>query len=341
MNQLRTDRQDNVVVNFLATFDNPATQRKYLGAMRQVIAVASDVPTAEVDNETVYSFPWHEIDPNQLKKLRARLLERFESPSVCFVVVKGLLGTAFDMELIDSDRWMRIGRIKGISAQGKQKVGRRLTDGEIRALAEVCGNDTGPAGARDDAILGIGITQGPRVSEFANFQLEDYDPATGDLEIKKSKGKKSRTIRASNSTKESLDEWIALRGDDPGSLFLPIRKSGAIQYKQTKTTTKLRSDGNEVKEREEVPASMSTVGFSKMIEKRALQAGVKPFAMHDLRRTFITNGWAIGISGVELQTIAGHSSLETTASYDRGDLEDALANTSGRLHYPSKRQTGV
>ena len=74
-----------------------------------------------------------------------------------------------------------------------------------------------------------------------------------------------------------------------------------------------------------------------MLSKRAEQAGVKPFTMHDLRRSFLTNGWAIGIPGVELQTLAGHASIVTTAGYDRGGLEQALASGEW-LHYPSMRR---
>ena len=129
------------------------------------------------------------------------------------------------------------------------------------------------------------------------------------------KGGKSRVVRFSNSTKASIDEWCALRGNEPGSLFCPVDKAGNIAV-----------------------SAMSTTSIGKMLMRRARAAGVRFFTMHDLRRTFITNGWAIGIPGTQLKTIAGHSSIETTASYDRGELEEAL-KSGERIHYPSFRHS--
>lgn len=158
------------------------------------------------------------------------------------------------------------------------------------------------------------MTRGPRISEVVNFELRDYDLESGDLVIRNSKGGKTRTIRASNSTKESISEWLQFRGNQSEPLFCPVVKGGQVKL-----------------------TSLSTVAIGKMLKKRAKQAGVKPFTMHDLRRTFLTNGWSVGIPGTQLKTIAGHSSIETTTSYDRGDLEEAL-KISEKLHYPSMRR---
>ena len=40
---------------------------------------------------------------------------------------------------------------------------------------------------------------------------------------------------------------------------------------------------------------------------------------------------------LELPRFGGHSSIETTASYDRGDLEEAL-RAAEKLYYPSMRR---
>lgn len=158
---------------------------------------------------------------------------------------------------------------------------------------------------------------GPRISEIANLQLEDYDQDSGDLIIRRAKGGKTRSVRVANSTKESIEEWIGFRSSEPGPLFCPVDKVGRVEL-----------------------SGMSTTAIGSMLKKRAKEAGVKPFTMHDLRRTFLTNGWAIGIPGTQLKTIAGHASIETTASYDRGELEEAL-KAGERLHYPSLRHAAA
>ena len=309
------DLQSHPVTAYINSLTSPNSRRTMLSSLRSVIAVALEVATHEVDPMQVFTFAWPSITTDKLKALRSALLQRYSDSSASkhFAAVKGVLGACFDQQLIDSEQWMRIQRVKAISVHRNNKIGRRLSDGEIRAIAKVCAADETPAGARDDAIIGLGVTQGPRISEASQLQLSDYDPSTGNLVIVASKNGKSRTIRASNATKESLDEWLELRGDAPGALFCRVSKGGEILISQ-----------------------ISTTSLNRMLKKRASQAGVEAFSMHDLRRSFITAGWELGIPGTQIQTIAGHSSIATTASYDRGDLETALKNGE-RLHYPSMR----
>jgi integrase len=54
-----------------------------------------------------------------------------------------------------------------------------------------------------------------------------------------------------------------------------------------------------------------------IVRRRGLQAGVRPFTPHDLRRTCATYLWDAGVDGVTIQRILGHASIETTARYDR------------------------
>lgn len=312
---LQTDLTDNPVISYLNSLTSKSSKRTMLSALKSVYALALGEAPEAINPEDVIAWPWGGIDPGKLKAIRAALVERY-SPAMAgksFAAVRGVLGACFDQKLIDAETWMRLQRVKGIRVSQDQVTGRCLTEGEVMSLARVCFEDKSPAGARDDAIIGLGVTQGPRVSEYAGFELSDYNQDTGDLIIRKGKGGKTRTIRASNSTKDSLDEWLRFRGDKPGSLFCAVNKVGDVQI-----------------------TGLTQQALSKILHKRAAQAGVKRFGAHDLRRTFITNGWRIGIPGTQLQRLAGHSSLATTANYDRGDLEEAL-QSSERLHYPSMR----
>lgn len=312
---LQKDLASHPVASYLNSLTSKSSRRAMRSALKTVLALAADEEPEEIDPMMVFEFPWPSITPAKLNATKAALLQNYSRAHAakCLAAVRGVMGACFDLRLIDADQLMRIERVKGISVRRNQRAGRRLSEGEILALARACAEDDSPAGARDDAMIGLGYTQGPRISELANLQLEDYDPDTGDLVIRKAKGGKTRTIRAANSTKDSLDEWLTLRGGEPGALFCPVNKGGNVEL-----------------------SSMSTTAIGKMLKKRAREAGVKSFTMHDLRRTFLTNGWSIGIPGTQLKTIAGHASIETTAAYDRGDLEEAL-ESSERLHYPSMR----
>ena len=54
-----------------------------------------------------------------------------------------------------------------------------------------------------------------------------------------------------------------------------------------------------------------------MCEKRAREAGVREFAAHDLRRTYISSLLDQGVDLSVASDLAGHSSPNTTKRYDR------------------------
>jgi len=310
------DLTDHPVTSYLNSLPAKQSRAAMKSALRAVLALAMKVEPQEVGPLEIWEFPWHSLTPDKLNALKARLLSKYSKAHAakCFAAVRGVMGACFDLELISAEQLMRIERTKGVKVGKNHKAGRKVSENEMRELARVCAQDPTAAGVRDYAILSLGYTQGPRISEIVKFQLEDYDPASGDLTIIGGKGDKDRQIRASNGTKETLEEWIELRGSEPGPLFCPVNKGGRVFVTST---------------------SKSSLG--KMLAKRAEQAGVKPFTIHDLRRSFLTNGWAMGIPGVQLQTLAGHASIVTTAGYDRGGLEQALASGE-RIPAPNLRE---
>ncbi len=104
---------------------------------------------------------------------------------------------------------------------------------------------------------------GVRRAEAVKLDLADYDIETGALTVHAGKGNKDRAGYASNGSKEALDAWLQVRGTEPGSLFIPINKGGNLLLRR-----------------------MTDHALWKMVQKRAMQAGVKKFSPHDLRRSF-------------------------------------------------------
>ena len=98
-----------------------------------------------------------------------------------------------------------------------------------------------------------------------------------------------------------------------GPLFYPIRKGGAIQQRQ-----------------------ITNQAIYNMLQDRAKQAGIPHCSPHDLRHSFISDLLDRGADIVTVQGLAGHSSVETTASYDRRG-ERAKKKAIGLLHVPYKR----
>lgn len=323
-NQLQHEIHRHPVQSYLNSLRSNASKRSMLSALRCALAAAQGIETKEVAEDAVFSFGWPTVDAPAMEALKASLLKYYSSKTAAkvFAAVRGVLRQCALQGMIDSQAWTQLSLVRSISIDQTHLTGRCLSDDELNALARVCADDPSPAGVRDDAILGLGITQGPRVGDVSALMLSDYDPATGDLIVRHGKGDKRRTIRAAGVVKESLDEWMALRGNAPGSLFLPVNKGGNIVHE--------RKDGK--------PPRLSTAALQLIRHRRAEQAGIKDFNFRDFRHTFLTNGFATGVPGSDLQRIAGHVSLGTTGHYDRGSLERALKNTTERMRWPSHRR---
>jgi integrase len=133
------------------------------------------------------------------------------------------------------------------------------------------------------------------------------------------KGNKERMVYAEGGADRTVNLWVILRGEEPGALFLPVNKGGAIVRARTDP------DG------EFVPARLSDQAVYDIVRRRLREAGVKKLSPHDFRKTFIGDLLdAVGDLSVA-QQLAGHADPETTARYDRRG-ERAKREAAGRLH---------
>jgi len=116
-----------------------------------------------------------------------------------------------------------------------------------------------------------------------------------------------------NGAAESIADWLAVRGNNPGPLFIPINKGGNMTIRQ-----------------------MTGQAIYAMLKKRAGQAGVENISPHDLRRTFISNMLDAGADIATISQIVGHEDVKTTAIYDRRP-EQAKKKAIQLLSVPYRR----
>jgi len=192
-------------------------------------------------------------------------------------------------------------------------AGRALSSGEISALMDVCAADQSPIGARDAALIGI-LYCGLRRAEVVALDLADHDAQAGTLRVK-GKRSKERLVPVVNGAALALADWLVIRGDEPGPLFLPLQKGGKVRRRR-----------------------LNNQAVYDLLQARARQAGVKDLSPHDFRRTVAGDLLDAGTDVITVQKILGHASPETTGRYDRRP-EAAKAKAMSRLHLPYRRRT--
>jgi site-specific recombinase XerD len=143
-------------------------------------------------------------------------------------------------------------------------------------------------------MLGLLCGAGPRRSELVNLDLEAYDPVTGALTVRQGKGNKDRRLFPAHGAGQALREWLAVRGELPGPLFVPISTRGRLLARR-----------------------LTDKAVTWILSVRAAQAGVTTFSPHDLRRTFISTLLDAGADLATVADLAGHANIATTATYDR------------------------
>jgi len=293
------------VVAYLAGLDSPRTRQR----MAQALNVASDLLTG--GQKHALETDWGRLQHEHIAALRTQLCDRYAPAGVNLILsaIKGVLKTAWRQGLIGAEHYHRVTDIHGVKGQ-PLPPGRALSTGEISALFDACGRDVGPAAVRDAAILALLYAAGLRRSELVNLDYADYDQDTGELKIRRGKGRKDRIGYAANGSKDALEAWLAVRGITPGPLFIRIRKGGRIIHQR-----------------------LSDHAVWEVTLRRATQAKIKPFAPHDMRRTFISHLLEHGADLSVVQRMAGHSQISTTARYDHRGLR-AQREAAQLLHVP-------
>lgn len=169
--------------------------------------------------------------------------------------------------------------------------GRRVTPEEINQLLKSCDNSC--LGARDAALLAILFGGGLRRSEVAYLDLSDLTLDPPGLLVRMAKGRKDRSAPLHPSVLPILENWLQKRGTKPGPLLTRIDPWGRA--------TGSALDGDAV---------------GRVLKDRIKLAGVKPFAAHDCRRTYITQLLESGVDVMTVSRCAGHEQIETTRKYD-------------------------
>lgn len=242
-------------------------------------------------NAPVGQFAWHKIRYSHAQAIKMRLEEKF-APSTCnqsLSALRGVVKAAYLAGMLDERPYravMEIGNVTGNS----QENGRYVRDEELQALFDTCGIDA--KSIRDRAILALLFTgAGLRVSELVGLKLADY---TGDGLRVVGKGRKHATQPIADWVTHLIEDWLQVRGEEPGAIFTQVRRGGAVKIRP-----------------------LTRAGINYMLKTRCEEAGVEELSAHDGRRKFATALLESNVDVSLVQKLMRHASPNTTTRYDR------------------------
>jgi site-specific recombinase XerD len=239
--------------------------------------------------------PWGELRYQHTAFIRSQLTERYSPATTNKILsaVKRVLKEAWRLGQIPTEDYHRAIDLK--SVRGKRlPTGRSVPKGEVKDLLQVCREDIRPLGRRDLALLVILYAGGLRRSEVVGLDLADYLSVENAVKVRSGKGDKDRIAYLGKGVEKPLQEWLEIRGTEPGPLFYPISWKGKIIVRR-----------------------LTDQSVAYILTQRAKEAGLGKTSPHDFRRTFITSLLEAGADISTVQQLAGHANVATTARYDR------------------------
>lgn len=274
------------------SFESERTMRSSLNA------IAGLLTDGECD---CFTLDWSKLRYRHTAAVRTALKLRLAPTTVnkMLVALRRVLLEAYRLDLMEMIDYTKAIDLPNVKASGELR-GRALTEEEIDSLIESCLSKRTALDLRDAALIAILRIGGIRRQELTHLKLADLDLGSGELIIRKGKGGKRRIVYLTAEALELVEDWLAVRGSEPGALICPVNKGGRVELRH------FASDGD---------------GIYKLVRERAIKALVKRFSPHDFRRTFCSDLFDTDTDLFTVQELAGHVSSSTTAKYDRRDEE--------------------
>ncbi|MDN5375368.1 MAG: hypothetical protein PWQ39_408 [Thermacetogenium sp.] len=146
--------------------------------------------------------------------------------------------------------------------------------------------------ARDEAMIGLMLHTGLRISELCSLKREDIEiaPRSGCVRVR-GKGNKERSVPLNVTIRKILESWFK---ENPGDPLWPNRYGKPISVR----------------------------GVRKLVSKYAYDARLQDVTPHTLRHTFCKNLIDSGVTLDQVAMLAGHESLNVTKLYTVPSVND-------------------
>src|SRR5438132_472198 len=248
----------------------PSSRRPQLSALDWIARRSTQVFTAE-------TMPWQRLRRPHVLKIRGLLEDHYQPATAnrMLSALRGVLRECWQAQLMTTEEYQAAISVPAVRGESERR-GRDLPPAELRGLFDACtrgpwdgrGPDSAARRRRDAAFLTLAYGCGLRRSEAVAVDVADLDLVSGELRVRRGKGRKPRQVNLPPSAVPALQDWLQVRGQEPGPLFCAVLKSGRLA----------RGEGL---------ARLSPATAWRICRERGLKARIRAPAPHDLRRTWI------------------------------------------------------
>jgi integrase len=285
-------KKDSPATTYLATL-GPGSQRAMAQALATLVGLAGARPETDPAD-----FDWSAIDGDSALAIRRQLTEQYAPATTnkMLAALRGVMRAARDLGLIDEARYQQVARIRSVKVVpvDDEVI---LTQAQLRKLFKSTAADLGATGRRDAAILATILATGLRRGEAVELNLDNLDMRGGHLHVAGETADRVRTSPLDSGALAAMADWVEVRGDDPGPLFLPTVRGGALRLRR-----------------------MTDQALYLLIKQIGVRAGMPELTSRMLRRTMIVRAIAGGADRDALTQRAGHMSWLNARAFD--DLAD-------------------
>ena len=191
-------------------------------------------------------------------------------------IIRSFFKWLYEEEYIPKDPSVRIK-----PERNNSKPRAAYQDIQIESLRMACAN------SRDRAIVDLLTSSGIRVSECVGLNISDVDLDKREITVF-GKGEKWRTSYIDAATVVSIRKYLSTRDDGSEALFVWNRKP----HKR-----------------------ISTSGVRRCLHRLSAESGVQDIIPHRFRHTMATSAISRGMPIESVQTVLGHSNINTTMHY--------------------------
>lgn len=184
-----------------------------------------------------------------------------------------------------------LSKLKSVKV-GKQ-LPRVLSEAEVQKFLDTVINSTDKNAKRDRAIFELFYATGIRIAELVGLNIEDIDFLNQVLKVR-GKGNKERFVLMNDTSKESLEKYLAERSNISSQALFISRNNKRLSARRIEYI------------------------FAKYLRKAGIN---KKASCHTLRHSFATHMLEGGADLMTIKELLGHENLSTTQIYTNISLK--------------------